>query len=85
MEDLFGSLKWHCGHITKRLRGDLQLTQAQLAKLSGIPLSALQRLEDSGDGSLAVLDSVSAQLKTSTPAILEYVRLINVRMSQHET
>jgi len=84
MESLFGSLTWHCGHITRRLRGDLQLTQAQLARSSGIPLSALQRLEDSGDGSLSVLDSVSAQLRTSTPAILEYVRLINVRMSQHE-
>ena len=84
MKSLFGSLRWHCGHIARRLRGDLELTQAELAIASGIPLSALQRLEDSGDSSLSVLDSVSAQLSTSTPAILEYVRLLNVRMAQHE-
>ena len=84
MESLFGSLTWHCGHIARRLRGELELTQAELAKASGIPLSALQRLEDSGDSSLAVLASVSAQLRTSPSAILEYVRLLNIRMAQHE-
>ena len=81
MGSLFGSLSWHCGHIVRRLRMDNRQTQADLARRAGVPLSALQRLEESGDSSLSVLTAVTGTLGTSPSALLEYVQIMNVRMA----
>ena len=84
MGSLFGSLSWHCGHIARRLRTDRQHTQADLARLAGVPLSALQRLEESGDSSLSVLTAVTGTLGTSPSALLEYVQIMNARMATRD-
>ena len=59
---------------------DNRQTQADLARRAGIPLSALQRLEESGDSSLSVLAAIAGKLGTSPSALLEYVQVMNVRM-----
>ena len=81
MDSLFEGLRWHCGHVERRLRVDRGLTQAELAERAGIALSALQRFEESGDGPLSLIDALTATLGTSAPALLAYVQVLNVRMA----
>ena len=60
---------------------DNRQTQADLARRAGVPLSALQRFEESGDSSLSVLATVTGKLGTSPSALLEYVQVMNLRMA----
>ena len=79
------ALTWHVGHLVRRLRMDARMTQAQLAKRAGIPLSALQKLEESGSATLSTLHSVTAELETSAADLLGYIQTLNGKREDSES
>ena len=85
MNNVLESLHWHVGHLVRRLRMDARTTQAALAKRAGIPLSALQKLEESGSATLSGLQAVTAELDTSASELLGYVQTLNNRLGGAES
>ena len=77
MNIILEALSWHVGHLVRRLRMDARMTQAQLARRAGIPLSALQKLEENGSATLSALNAVAGELETSAADLLGYVETLN--------
>ena len=85
MNIMLESLSWHVGHLVRRLRMDARMTQAQLAKRAGIPLSALQKLEEKGSATLSALHAVTGELETTAADLLGYVQTLNRKQGDRES
>ena len=85
MNIMLESLSWHVGHLVRRLRMDARMTQAQLAKRAGIPLSALQKLEEKGSATLSALHAVTGELETTAADLLGYVQTLNGKREDGES
>ena len=85
MSIILEALTWHVGHLVRRLRMDARMTQAQLAKRAGIPLSALQKLEEGGSATLSTLHAVTKELKTTAADLLGYVQALNRKRGGKES
>ena len=85
MNIILEALTWHVGHLVRRLRMDARMTQAQLAKHAGIPLSALQKLEEKGSATLSALHAVTGELETTAADLLGYVQTLNGKREGSES
>lgn len=84
MNIILEALTWHVGHLVRRLRMDAHMTQAHLAKRAGIPLSALQKLEEKGSATLSTLHAVTGELETTAADLLGYVQTLNGKREDSE-
>ena len=76
-DELFERLSTHLATNLRYVRQQRRLTQAQLAKLSGIPRSTLANLETGGGNpTLAVLGSLAASLQLTLEELLSAPRAV---------
>ena len=73
-----GDLKWHVGHILRRLRlSGGRESQRDAAKACGMSTGAYQRLEEHGEITLSKLERGAAHFKTSVAALHVYAGELN--------
>jgi len=70
-------IRWHVGHVLRRLRQAHQLSQSALAEASGVAQSKIQRLEDRGVGSLDTVTTLAEVLGTTVGEATSYAERLN--------
>jgi len=70
-------IRWHVGHVLRRLRQAHQLSQSALAEASGVAQSKIQRLEDRGVGTLDTVTALAEVLGTTIGEATSYAERLN--------